>query len=574
MPAAAGPTRRSATSTRLRGAVLYALYLAVFVVGVAWVAYLRYVHAIRPAHFEGNVAIPGIDAALSSQLGAIPAPDERARAFGNFPREKAPGRIRIGCFGDSFTWGSEVADGNDYPAVLQRLADESGRSDIEVLNFGSPAFGLHQAALLWDRVGRDYALDRVVLLGWARMWTGRDSTFHYWSPPAKKLGFHARYVLAGDGLALAEVVGLTEEERFDAYMRFVPRLRYLRWDRRSPAFLEAWVPPSRTLPNPFYYRDDVTQEIHETYRRLLGWIGREGPNAMLIDIDGLLASLADSCAGPCLPVVRLPPDLVFPYRMPNEHFSPLGNLLVATTVLHSLDPAAFPSQGVIRIGREPVAPDPAQPVIALRDAVEIDVALNDRIVAGLYARPKQLLVERVKRVDRLPPEVRRLLAVVGSDQTLLDAPLLPLPSDAGVPALALEADGTTVALDVEVTPVGPPEVGILRAHLCDAAGFRRALGVDAGAACKVVGRMRELPSGRRTQVRVDGKPAIAVVVNAFGAVTMALLDDAHYAVLPDGDRRPGDPGPGGVVDLRIADGAGRRSRVHVAPFTRVPWTAR
>lgn len=570
---AAGVTGRDpmAASRRLWGAIVYVLFLTAFVVGVAYVAHLRYVRAIRPDRFEGNAAIPGIDAALSAQLGAIPAPAERASAFGNAAREKPAGRLRIGCFGDSFTWGSEVADGNDYPAILQRLLVESGRSDVEVLNFGSPAFGLHQATLLWERVGRDYALDRVVVLGWGNVWLARDSTFHYWTPPARKLGFHARYVLAGAGVELAEVVGATEEERFDVYMRFVPPLRYLRWDRRAPAFLEAWVPRSRTLPNPFYYRDDVDEEIRETYRHLLARIGRAAPGAVLVDIDGLLARLAGDCAPPCMQVVRLPLQLGFPYRMPNAHFSPLGNRLVATTVLRAIDPSAPPPAAPIRVRPEAVSGDPTGAAVALRDAVEIDVALDDRIVGGFYVRPRSAL-ERATRIDRLPPGVRRLLAVVGSGQALVDAPFLPLPSDDGAPAVALETEGTTRVLDVETRPVGSRALGMLRLDACDSADLRRALGVGSDVACKVVARMRELPAGRRSQLLVDGKPAIAVSIDVRGAVTMALLDDGHYVVLPDGDRLAEDPGPGGFVDLRVADGAGRRGQVHLAAWTREPPT--
>ena len=48
---------------------------------------------------------------------------------------------------------------------------------------------------------------------------------------------HACYVLRGGELALVDVLGQTHRERFDGYKRFVPPLRYLRYDRSPPAFL-------------------------------------------------------------------------------------------------------------------------------------------------------------------------------------------------------------------------------------------------------------------------------------------------------------------------------------------------
>lgn len=414
----------------------------------------------------------------------------------------------------------------------------------------------------------------MVLLGWGKVWISRDSTFHYWTPPAKKLGFHARWVLDGDDLALAEVVGRTEAERFDAYMRFVPLLRYLRWDRRAPAFLAAWVPRSRRLANPFYYQDDLLAEIPETYRRLLARLGREAPGAVLVDIDGLLATLVPQCTPPCMQVMRLPLQLGFPYRMPNEHFSPLGNRLVATTLLHAMYPDPDRVNDAIRVGPEPVAGAPTGPPIALRDAVRIDVALGGRVVAGLYARPKSPLVDVPSRVDRLPADVPRLLAVVGGGQTLLDAPLLPLSSADGSPEVALEVQGTTHALDVAPAAVGTRELGILRLDPCDVPAFRRALGLALGGTCRVVGQKRELPQGTRARVLVDGKPAIAVSVTASDAVTMALADDAHYVVLPDGDGSAEDPGPGGFVELRLGDAAGAERRVRLAAWRRVPFSGR
>ena len=62
------------------------------------------------------------------------------------------------CFGESFTFGSEVRDGAEWPALLEGLLENT-----EVLNFGVPAYGQDQALLRFRRTGTLGA--EVVFLG-------------------------------------------------------------------------------------------------------------------------------------------------------------------------------------------------------------------------------------------------------------------------------------------------------------------------------------------------------------------------------------------------------------------------
>ena len=64
------------------------------------------------------------------------------------PEPIAPA-VRVATFGDSFTFGGDVADRYAYPEVLARL--DAG---LEVENFGVPAYGLDQAFLRYQREGR------------------------------------------------------------------------------------------------------------------------------------------------------------------------------------------------------------------------------------------------------------------------------------------------------------------------------------------------------------------------------------------------------------------------------------
>jgi hypothetical protein len=56
-----------------------------------------------------------------------------------------PDAIRVALFGDSFTFGGDVADRFAYPEVLARLAPT-----LEISNFGVPAYGLDQAFLRYQ----------------------------------------------------------------------------------------------------------------------------------------------------------------------------------------------------------------------------------------------------------------------------------------------------------------------------------------------------------------------------------------------------------------------------------------
>jgi hypothetical protein len=67
-----------------------------------------------------------------SNLGYLKA--ERKSSFTNFTKNKKQGVIRIGCFGDSFTYGDETKDGYEYPALLKNIFKEQGFSNIEVIN--------------------------------------------------------------------------------------------------------------------------------------------------------------------------------------------------------------------------------------------------------------------------------------------------------------------------------------------------------------------------------------------------------------------------------------------------------
>ena len=69
--------------------------------------------------------------------------------------------LRIALFGDSFTAGDEVSDDETWGHQLEIKLNQAGIR-TEVLNFGVNAYGMDQAFLRWQKVGRDYAPDMVI----------------------------------------------------------------------------------------------------------------------------------------------------------------------------------------------------------------------------------------------------------------------------------------------------------------------------------------------------------------------------------------------------------------------------
>lgn len=125
-------------------------------------------------------------------------PDGRRRDPAR-PEPVAPA-VRLAAFGDSFTFGGDVADRHAYPEALARL--DPG---LEVENFGVPAYGLDQAFLRYQRVGRA-SLPEVVVIGFMAENIFRNvNVFRPFYRPGSKTPFaKPRYRPSQPGLTLAE----------------------------------------------------------------------------------------------------------------------------------------------------------------------------------------------------------------------------------------------------------------------------------------------------------------------------------------------------------------------------------
>jgi hypothetical protein len=135
------------------------------------------------------------------------------RGGSEFPYQRVIGRQRMLVFGDSFTFGEDVADEETYVHVLGDLLPGA-----EVLNFGVHGYGLDQMLLYLREEGVKYRPDRV-MLGYVDEDIYRDVlTFRDYAKPR----FIAR---TGDSLILQNVP-------------VPPPERFLRWEGLYPRALD------------------------------------------------------------------------------------------------------------------------------------------------------------------------------------------------------------------------------------------------------------------------------------------------------------------------------------------------
>jgi hypothetical protein len=130
------------------------------------------------------------------------------------PEPIAPA-VRVAAFGDSFTFGGDVADRYAYLEVLARL--DRG---LEIENFGVPSYGLDQAFLRYQREGRR-THPRIVVIGFMSENIFRDvSVFRpFYRPPSQVPFAKPRYLPGPPALTLVE----NPLPRLEDYRRLLAR---------------------------------------------------------------------------------------------------------------------------------------------------------------------------------------------------------------------------------------------------------------------------------------------------------------------------------------------------------------
>ena len=307
---------------KFRFTILYCSYLVLFVLLVIYFVFWRpFVNNLRKASKYEVSSSKHVDPKAIRRLGSVRT--GKKSSFTNFSQAKGQDVIRIGAFGDSFTYGDEVGQTHDFPTLLQQFFYDQGIENVEVINFGSSWHGFHQAYIMWDSVGRNFGCDYIIL-GPACFQAKRDTSFNHTDLSAPYF-FHARYIIDKEAIQIVEVLGENAEERFDNYFRFIPRWRYLRYDRNPPPLLQAMLPKGRTIKNIFYYNSDpMKHEANETYKRLLSELSDQDVQVVLAHKSGKIIDLGKQVDKKSLAVKKLYTTRKFPYAAPKNHFSAWG----------------------------------------------------------------------------------------------------------------------------------------------------------------------------------------------------------------------------------------------------------
>ncbi len=143
------------------------------------------------------------------------------------------GKIRVSVYGDSFTHGDGVALEDTWAVQLERL-----RADVEVLNFGVPAYATDQAFLRFRREdGRRFAAHVHILGIWPEDLVRNLSVARFYLAPGGNLSSSKpRFVLGpGGALVLVNSPVLAREEFLDSLLqkRVAPVLALDYWYRED-----------------------------------------------------------------------------------------------------------------------------------------------------------------------------------------------------------------------------------------------------------------------------------------------------------------------------------------------------
>lgn len=107
--------------------------------------------------------------ATTSDFSVIYAANSVGIRDKEYDRVKTPGTTRCLLFGDSFTFGEGVADG-------QRFADivENKVPNLEIINFGMPGYGIDTELVLYEMVAKQFEHDCVIV---ATNWLDAERDF-------------------------------------------------------------------------------------------------------------------------------------------------------------------------------------------------------------------------------------------------------------------------------------------------------------------------------------------------------------------------------------------------------------
>jgi hypothetical protein len=141
-----------------------------------------------------------------------PGLDRDTRGPGHYEDPKPDGILRVACFGDSYTFGMEVADDEAWPRAM-----EAARPGLEAPNLGVGGYGTDQALLRFRRSASTLHAD-VVCIGLMLENIGRNVNRYrpLWYPADPGCYAKPRFVLEDGELRLVPLPFATQDELVDA----------------------------------------------------------------------------------------------------------------------------------------------------------------------------------------------------------------------------------------------------------------------------------------------------------------------------------------------------------------------
>jgi hypothetical protein len=237
----------------------------------SWESAQRSTYLVPDRELGWSIKPHGRSGALTATAHGLRGAPERSTSF-SIP----PGKIRVSVYGDSFTHGDGVALADTWAEQLERL-----RADVEVLNFGVPAYATDQAFLRFRRDGRRFAAQVHILGIWPEDLVRNLSVARFYLTPGGNLSSSKpRFVLGpGGALVLVNSPVLPREEFLDSLLqkRVAPVLALDYWYREDEQRF------------PLYYHLHSLRaalSVHHAYQR------RETRQRLYFDREGEALKLA------------------------------------------------------------------------------------------------------------------------------------------------------------------------------------------------------------------------------------------------------------------------------------------
>ena len=178
------------------------------------------------------------------------------RALREYALQPADDTLRIALFGDSFVAGDEVRDDEIWAYKLENLLTQA-RIKAEVLNFGVGGYGMGQAFLRWQSLGKEYSPDVVIFAFQPENLDRNVNVFQL-----LRIGGIAfskpRFILEGGRLSLVNSPALPPEELMGVFASF---------DSHSLAEHEAFY-RGRELSSPLWDLSRLAGLLHALRQQL------------------------------------------------------------------------------------------------------------------------------------------------------------------------------------------------------------------------------------------------------------------------------------------------------------------